>query len=131
LGISRLSAQTQNLFLDLDDHLPAPQTDARARQARARLARNFGAAERQVVTNIIAACAENDATGPDALDLRRMVLRAARPRKMKSIRAQMAEAHSARQIKARQARYPTAREAIGLATGVIVAMMFTPMPPRF
>ena len=83
------------------------------------------------MTNIFAACAENDATGPDALDLWLMALRAARPRKMKSIRAQMAEAHTARQITARQARYPTAREAIGLVTGVIVAMMFTQMPPLF
>lgn len=131
LGALQASAQTHNLFLDLDEPLPAAPKDTRARLARARLARSLDATERQVVTNIFADCPEDDATGPDALELRLTALRAAHPRKMEIIRAQMAEAHVARQIKARQARYPTAKEAIGLAAGVIIAMMFMPMPPLF
>ena len=126
LGALQASAQTHNLFLDLDEPLPAAPKDTRAR-----LARSLDATERQVVTNIFADCPEDDAIGPDALELRLTALRAAHPRKMEIIRAQMAEAHVARQIKARQARYPTAKEAIGLAAGVIIAMMFMPMPPLF
>lgn len=120
-------AQTLNLFLDLDAAETAPHRDARAERARARMSRAIAGAGGDNVTNIFAE-AEDESQWPDGLELRLTAVRAARPRKMETIRTQMAEVHAQHRA---EARYPTAKEAIGLAAGVIFAMMFLPLPPLF
>lgn len=121
----------ENLFLDLDQPTSEAKSDPRAQKARARLARYLGDETSADVSNIFADSDPAEVDAPDSLDLRLTSVIASHPRKMQSIRSQMAEAHAARQAKARVARYPTAKEVIGVAAGVIVAMIFMPLPPIF
>lgn len=124
-------ARIENLFLDLDQPAPAAKADPRAQKARERLSRYLADDTTADVSNIFADSAPDEAEAPDTLDLRLTSMITKQPRKMQSIRSQMAEAHAARQHKARVARYPTAKEVIGVAAGVIVAMIFMPLPPIF
>jgi len=124
-------ARIENLFFDLDQPTPTAKADPRAQKARARLSRYLTDERSEDVSNIFADNTSDEGEGPDTLDLRLTSMITAQPRKMQSIRSQMAEAHAARQAKARVARYPTAKEVIGVAAGVIVAMIFMPLPPIF
>lgn len=124
-------ARIENLFLDLDAPAAPAKADPRAQKARARLSRYLADEASDDVSNIFAEGSPDEVEVPDTLDLRLTSAITAQPRKMQSIRNQMAEAHAARQAKARVARYPTAKEVIGVAAGVIVAMIFMPLPPIF